>query len=97
MRCFGVVAVRIRCFVEDTVVAAEAGHTVAVVAGIAAEAVAGCTAAFVAAAVAGCNFGVVLVDPDCWIDRCCGFCSRHLVLPSVVGPREHVGFPRGQV
>ena len=83
--------------VRTVVVGAEAGHTVAVVAGIAAEAGAGCTAAFAAVAAPGCTDPGVSVEADCWIDRCFGLGCRRLVLPSAVGPTEHVGFLRGRV
>jgi len=110
IRCFWVVViVRIRCFAEDIVAAvafaaAEAGRTVAVGAGIAvaasAEAEAGCTAAFAAVVEAGCTDLGVWAGHDCWMHRCRGFVHhrrRRRVLPSVVEPREPVGFLRGLV
>ena len=81
-RCFGVVVVaHTDCFVEDIVAVAafavaEAGRTVAVVAGIAVVASVG--------AEAGCTDLDVLIDYLGWI----GFVRRCFVLPNVAEPRE---------
>ena len=106
-RCFGVVVVaHTDCFVEDIVAvaafaAAEAGRTVAVVAGIAVAASAGaeadCTAAFAAEVEAGCTDLGVLAEADCWMNRCCDFFHRCCVPPSVVVPGELVEYLREPV
>lgn len=111
-RCFGVVvAAHTHCFVEDIVAvaafaAAEAGRTVAVAAGIAvaasavaasAGAEAGCTAAFAAEVGAGCTDLGVLVEADCWMNRCCDFFHHCCVPPSVVVPGELVEYLREPV
>lgn len=102
-RFVGVVVACIRCFGEDIVAAVAfaaagavrtvVGADIAVAASAVAEA--GCTAAF--AAEAG-RTDLHVSAHGCWKLRCWGgFVHHRLVLPSVVGPREPVGFLRGRV